>query len=345
MTRSPLTALCTLVALAGTAEAQTVTTAGDFELAIEGEVYFAAEYADEDLGLEPAAPGREYFFNQSVELGIEASRRDTATGVRYGAYVEVENDGTNAEFDVAYLFAEGAFGELILGDEDDINDNDDFAFNASTVAAGSGGVDGDQRAAPEFIVGDSATATKILYYSPRFLGFAGAASFALNEGDRGEAAAPKSGNAEDIVNVALNWEGTLGGVGLGAYGGVIGADADDGRATNWVVGGKVDAFGLAFAGQYADEDPAFSADELGGDARDDFFNVGVGGQWRNIDLSFNFQRDDYVGDTDKLTYIAGATAPLLPGVTLRGDATWQTREIDGDDRDGLNLYLQLRTVF
>jgi hypothetical protein len=346
------TALVGAFAFAGAANAQSVNVGGALDLNISGSSDFGIEYADEDLGFgDPDVDGgdREWFFNQDNEVVFNATGVGDATGISYGVQIELEmatgsgtEGGTNARFDEAYTFISGNFGEFRLGDEDAATDQ--LLITSSFVAAGTGGVDGNQRALGNHQIADSGEFTKILYFTPQIAGFQAGASYALKAGDRGEN--PFIGQStSDHIDLAANWQGSFAGTDVGAYGGVtfFTIDAEDENAINYQLGGYAELFGFGFAGSIGFEDE--DLEELGG--RDLFWNVGVGGGFAGVDLSFNFQQDEFEsGDLDNQEqYIFGASVPLLPGMALDGEVAYVS-DFEGDgDQDGINVLLELGTAF
>lgn len=342
--RGPFAFASALLLVSSSAAAQTVSVGGALELTIEGEVDFEIEFADEDFGFsaDGEAP-REWFFNQDHEIEFEARASADRFDMEYGVNLQVENaGGSGAGFDEAWIFFEGSFGELHLGDDDDIYDFTGFAFGAATVARGTGGVDGDQRTAPEFELASSGEATKILYFSPVIFGFSGAFSYAIDADDRGTNG---GGNeATDLVTLGGNYQGSLFGVDVGGFAAATRTTVEGDGKVGWAIGGLIGAFGIDIAGQYGDEDGDFPGDALDGQPRENFWNIGIGGDVANYGLSFNFQRDKFRGDHQRSNYIIGGDTGILPGVSLRGEAAY-VREDGDDDISGFNGLVQVHTEF
>ena len=348
----------------GSASAGEINVPGALDLTISGESNFEIEYADEDFrfgdsggaddpgtDIDESTDGRQFFFNQDHEIRFRAIGVADATGLEYGANLELElqtgsaSDGTNANWDEAWTFFRGSWGEVRLGNED--APAEILSTTAADVAFGTEGVDGDLRITPEFVIADSEEATKIVYFTPSFMGFQAAASYAINEDDSGSQIGTAA-DAEDIVNLVGRYENSFGDVDLSLSGAVVFAgNTPEGDSTNWALGASVEAFGVGVAGYYGDEDGGFARDGLGGEARDNFFNIGIGGEvLGNVGLSYNFQYDDFEGGSTKSTHIVGATLPLLPGVALRTDIGYQDQDIeDADNIDGFNALAQLHVEF
>ena len=336
------TALVGALAFTGAANAQTISTGGALDLTISGSSDFGAEFADEDFGFNGGDEGneREWFLNQDHEIVFEADGVGDATGIGYGVQLQLESqDGDGAGFDEAWGYISGNFGEFRFGNEDAVTDQ--LLITASFVAAGTGGVDGNQRTVREHQIADSGESTKILYFTPNVAGFQGGVSYAIKGGDKGEDAVFGEATS-DHVDLGANWQGSFAGVDVGVYGGAsfFTLDAEDDTVTNFQFGGYGEIFGLGVSGSYADEDEDLNA-------RDYLWNIGVGGEFAGVGLSFNFQQEEFEDeDADSSEqYIVGADVGLLPGVVLAGDVAYVS-DLDGDgDADGINALLELKTSF
>ena len=93
--------------------------------------------------------------------------------MEYGGTIEFEADTNRTDnTDETWVFLSGGWGEVRLGDEDDVADNS--VVGAQVIAAGTGGIDGSDAvisAAPVVFLTNSNDATKIRYYTPSFGGF------------------------------------------------------------------------------------------------------------------------------------------------------------------------------
>jgi len=359
--RYSLALLSSLLLASGVASAQTISLGGSLDLTIEGDSDFEIEFADDDLGFTDGgdAPSpREWFLNQDHEIDFVARGVADAFPIEYGVDLQLEldtSDGTNADWDEAWIFLESdRLGELRLGNEDDVYDFTGFSLGAGTVARGTGGIDGDQRTAPEFELASSGEATKFIYFSPRFFGFAGAFSYAIDADDRGTNSG--ANEATDVTTLAGNYEGSLFGVDFGAFAGATRATVEGDGEVGWAIGGLIGVFGVEIAGQYGDESGDFPGDEsavapafeddLDGQPRENFWNVGIGSDIGNYGLSFNYQRDNFRGDLGRDNFIVGGDVGVLPGISLRGEAAYLDEDLQGGgDRNGFNGLLQLAASF
>jgi len=166
-----------------------------------------------------------------TEIFFYATGKDEATGLDYGARVELEADtstgsddsttGANrdANSDEAFAWIRGTFGEFRFGDED--GGSDLQKVGAFTFAAFSGGIDG---VGPidmgSTIAGtNSGDATKIVYITPTIAGFNGIVSYANNAQDPGDdgdqvSSSITNGAVNDLFEAGVAYRGTFGSFGV-----------------------------------------------------------------------------------------------------------------------------------
>jgi hypothetical protein len=362
------TALVGAIALAGASqaqEAQTVSVGGALDLSLSGTSDFGVEYFSDDI----APVEREWTFNQDTEIVLRADGVGDAVPLRYGANIEIEletgadteevvigidddgepvtgpigGNGANVQFDEIWGYVSGGWGEVRFGNEDSVVDN--LSIDGSFVAAGTGGLDGNQRSVVDPKVTDSGESTKVIYYTPNVAGFQAGASYSIRVGDFGETfATSATSDFSDVVEVGANWQGEFSNIGLGVFGGYVFGSADEGDdLSNFVFGGYAEFFGIGLSGSYGDED---------GTARDSYWNIGVGGEFAGFGLSFGYQTEDPEGGGDSTDYyVLSADTGLLPGVSLRGEVAFADFDdldegpFEDDFGDGTNVLLELRTAF
>jgi hypothetical protein len=358
------TALVGAFAFANASQAQTINVGGALDLSISGTSDFGVEYFSDDI----APTEREWTFNQDTEIIFRADGVSDTAAITYGANIELEletgadaeevvtgidedgepittsigGNGSNAQFDEIWGYVQGSWGEVRFGNEDSAVDI--LNINASFVAAGTGGLDGNQRSVVDPKLADSGESTKILYFTPNIAGFQAGVSYAIRAGDFGETFATSlTSNQSDVVDIGANWQGEFANVGLGVFGGYVFGSADEGDDfSNFQVGGYAEAFGIGLAGSYGSED---------GTARDNFWNIGVGGEFAGVGLSFGYQSADPVDGDSTDYYVLSADTGLLPGVSLRGEVAFADFDdldegpLEDDFGDGTNVLLELRTAF
>lgn len=363
------TALVGAFALTGAASAQTVSPGGALDLTIRGYSDFEVEFADEDFGFGSGGPGddpfldpetgnvvfpgeqpgnREWFFNQDNEVVFRADGVADAMNLRYGANLELElGSGVNAQWDEAWLYVGGSWGEVRLGDEDAVTDN--LKINGVFNNAGTGGLDGNQRTAGAVRHADGEEATKIIYYTPTIAGFQAGIDYAINAGDRGSSAGDNT-EPRNVIDFGANWEGAFAGFGLGAYGGLstfttaktAPAGPRDETAVNYTIGGYVEYLGISLAAGFSQNDSdVFTAD---GDLSW-LANVGLAAEFAGVNTSFAYQFDALRNSDNQSQYIVSADTGIAPGVSVAGDIAYVNNFEGTDGSDGINALVNLEVAF
>ena len=124
------------------AQAAEVRAEGGLELTITGFAGMLAHGGDLAQQREDPDLGDGLDFSNDTEVHVLARARDGELGLDYGATIEFEADTDEVvNTDETWLFVRGGWGELRLGDVD--GPVDASALGAYTIAAGTGGIDGD----------------------------------------------------------------------------------------------------------------------------------------------------------------------------------------------------------
>ena len=178
------TAILSIGAVAGlvTVGASTGTALADSHQSVSVNGFFRHEVVGGDLE-ERFGDGTENFdFSTDSEVHVNYRATDEESGLRYGATVEFETDTNQTNnTDEAWMFIGGGFGEIRLGDEDGSADN--AKIGGFSVAAGTGGIDGEGAVASSSIAtGNSGDQTKIRYDSPEIAGFQLSVSYTPRDG-------------------------------------------------------------------------------------------------------------------------------------------------------------------
>jgi hypothetical protein len=167
--------------------------AGDgIELEISGSYKGAAGVVmSEDYSSSSGVSGddvRNYVFSQDVEVHFQGETV-LDNGLTVGARIEIEGQTSDEQIDSVFAYVSGGFGELRFGDTAEAYaqlcyqvpsaselfgaDSPDFSFSNAGVA-GYGGTNGT-------CYGIDDNATKLVYFTPIFVGFQFAASFAPDD--------------------------------------------------------------------------------------------------------------------------------------------------------------------
>lgn len=303
------TALMGVSLIAGQAYA-----AGHSTLGMSGFARFEAVGGDIDERGDASAENFDFQTDSEVHVNYRAS--DEESGLDYGATVEFETDtDQTGNTDEMWVFISGGFGEIRLGDEDGASDN--MKIGGFSVAAGTGGIDG------EGVVGSSAIAnfnssdnTKIRYDSPVVGGFQLGVSFTPTNGGGSNLAVDSP--FENFVEGGIVYSGSFSGLDIkasGVFGVNSGEDGND-DFTGFGVGALIGFSGFSVAG-------GFFSDELAtGDDRT-VFNAGVAGDLgpASVSLTYGLVDDDASGNEES-NLVVSATVGLLPGVSLQGDVSF-----------------------
>lgn len=290
-------ALISAVALASganAAETPKITLGGfsTFQAGFTGE--------DQDTNLRSGA------FRSDNVLTVRVAGKSDA-GLGYGAGIDLAADtsdnansaGTNAER--TFVYVDGKWGKLQGGS--DLGVTKTMKVDASSIARASGGIDGDFTyfmsstsgsviATPDLILDYGATQlgdessqviNKISYYTPRFAGFQAGVSYLFDTtgGDRGQVLTRQdntSGEAENVILGALNYQGKFSNVGV-----EVGATGEWGNSEvntvndlrTYQLGAKFDYMGFSLAGSYGNWGDSLQTKATGSDSATRFWTVGA----------------------------------------------------------------------
>ncbi|MBP2292230.1 porin [Azospirillum rugosum] len=325
-----LLAGCAAVALAmgaGAANAQ-----AKFEVKVGGDAYFEAGYVSQDLDTNSRSTEFRNRFRVNI---IPTAKADN--GLEYGGRIRIRaaNGDRSVDADRAYIFAQGAFGQVRLGVSNSFNDETyitgpmDYlplalydqvinwlpgntvsgtALNTNTI--GSGGASITTRNSiiwPSLNV--DANATKVVYFSPRIAGLQLGASYTprndSNNTDMNRskftssalASVFQTGIYEDVWEVGANYSNTIAGFTVKASAGYMGGSALRGTG--------------AFATNYNDLTGWQAGAQIG------YAGFAVGGSY----IDYNRSGENSLGFTEgQRNYTAGiqyTTGPLVVGANYK----------------------------
>ena len=258
----PVVALACALAAPGRADAQLTTELG-------GSVAFQAGIFDNDK------PGEIHrAFRTDVELRLRVLGQ-MDNGTLYGSEIQLEvPDKTRSviSMDEAYLFIAAKWGRIELGDEDGAMPK--MAIHAPSV--GLGQLDGDydqfttksiQDLAPPFYAAASEKATKITYYTPRYLGLQVGVSYAPQI-DQGQNVVAQRTDPSDFLEGGINYVTEVGDVSLLGGATVVhsrnsGSGTSPGDTFGYQVGGQAGYAGVTIGGGYTNYDGALVASMMG----------------------------------------------------------------------------------
>lgn len=329
----------------GASKAAEVRPGGRLSLTLSGFAAFQAHGGALDDQREDPDLSTGLDVSTDTELHLVLRGKDDATGLDYGGTVEVEAD-TNAarNTEESWLFVRGGFGELRLGDEE--GPVDESALGAATVAAGTGGIDGeviDEIAVDAVLPSNSDVATKIRYYTPTWHGLQLGVSWTPNAEDVGDGLAPREVDIGDWIEGALVYKGEFDEVELeaslvGSRAKVKNRDSDSfegegrSRVWTWYAGAVVE---LPEAGLLPGvEIGAGFGDESVGGLEKRYLNAGLGVELGPVSTSLTYGRvlrtAGYPDLGEPWNLVLSADTELLPGVVLAGDVARFDNDLDPD---------------
>lgn len=362
-----------LIATSALALVATIPARAEMDVTVGGYVDFEVGFVDNDV-----ASNSNRDFQSESEVHVKANGT-TEDGLKYGAYMELQTSTSDTvATDEANLYLESGWGRLELGDQDgagsvlavqapDVGIGQVNGSYNDFVPAADRGYRNSESAGDSFIKPlDTADATKVTYYSPKFEGFQAGVSYAPERDDSedGEQVqfSDNVGNHKDAFELSLKYEGEFGGVGVRASGEYNFAAAKTGSGLEdisaWGLGAALTWQGLSFGGSYFDNgDSAMAA----GTANDTVKGYsaglsykqdawGVAASWAQIDFDQAGTPFELTGATgaggEYTVYGAGATCKLAPGLTAGADLMFFDRNrVTGADTDGYVLVTEVKAAF
>jgi outer membrane protein OmpU len=340
------TALVAVGLIAGGAAA-----AERIKLGIGGYFQAFGIYVDEDDGAgEPGANRREHGLAREAEIEFRG-KTTLDNGIEVGVEVELEAETCADQLDQSYVWFEGGFGQVRLGNH--YGASYEMFYGAPTPIAGHGvntpnflhlQVGGNAIVTPVTYVTATVKSEKATYFTPRIAGFQFGLSYtpdACEENNPGGAGSGTGvacggsyggaeldnnvGQQSEAFEVGLNWVGSFLGADIGAYGGFASADveSDPGGVfedlTVWGVGANAAIAGFVVGASFRHSDQGLSG---GNNDRIDW-NVGVAYAWGDWTVGAMFGRTEAeagaAGGEDELDGLEiGAQYALAPGVVLTG---------------------------
>jgi outer membrane protein OmpU len=306
----------------------------DIEVVLSGYTEFGAEGATNETLQGDGDRGYTFFMDNEVHLEATGV---TDGGMTYGSYAEIEltsgeANNQDAFVDEVNLFFSGGFGRIELGRQDGAEDL--MLAGGEDAQAGTGGVDGDTNnlctgGCIDLNLGDT---TKATYFTPRIGGFQFGASYVPDTGDDGGRDGPGFDDGHyNVVSGGANWVGAFGGVDLtlsavGVYGDSEDDDFDE--RTDYAVGGLLGVGGLAFGATWGQK---LDFNET------DWAHLGLEYSFGNASASVGYTYGDVDEfDDEQHIFVVSGDVGLAPGLTLKGDVSYNTDDPGADDGDDVD---------
>ncbi len=334
---------------------------GGFEVILGGYPEFGLTAASGDtLDNERKNQNDSFYMENEVHVRAEGI---TDGGIRYGSKIEIEVGGggdagsDGISIDEAGLFFSGNFGRVELGRDDGAEDL--IFVGAEDAQAGTGGLDGDTANLGFIQFPDMGDDIKATYFTPRIAGFQLGASFTPdgddNNNGRGSTTLAGGDGRKNAIGGGINWVGVLGPVDLtlsavGNWADVKDSDGaqaaqdfrDDAKA--WALGGLLGFGGLEFGVSYNDfKGPQESQDGS-------LLSLGLAYGFGPAIVSVGYERDWNDEGDDANIFVVSGDVGLLPGVTLKGDVSYNTDDpnesvnADGSQNDSDSTIAGVLTV-
>ena len=273
------------------------------ELKISGYIKFETWFAGQDnpdvgatrasgatqRDIQKGDASRGYFFDvDDAEIHFRADGV-ADNGLEYGAKIELDVDGTSTIADEIVVSLGGAWGTILLGQEDGAEDLVKVA--GWSVLAGQGAWDGDLDSIFNFTSPlnsaknswDTSDATKITYFTPSFAGFRAGLSWTPDTGsERGTDIQDGGDDFENHIGFGLEHKGDFNDIGWHVSGRGGHAEPEDSTSDvedlwGWAIGARINYMGWSLAGSYNENDDSGVSKSSRADA----------GQWWDVGLAYS----------------------------------------------------------
>ena len=351
----------TAIAAAGLAAGSAMAAQG-VQLGIGGYYGAAAGLVfSQDTGTgDPGQHTRDIVFRQDVEIHF-MGETTLENGLTVGARIDMEGQQSDDQIDEVWAYFKGGWGEVRFGDQDDA------AYHLHYLIPSASNIFGVDTPYFEFsnnhgnnfsngsfqtnstLLQMSGDATKVVYFSPTFAGFSFAVSFAPDRrgedsysywsGPGGTTLSNNSGQIQNVVSGAVNFDHDFNGVSLAtgvgfAEGQFESTGGNHNVDTTWAVDAHLDftfsGFTIGASGLWRDNWQSASGA--------DYWVAGVGGiyNWDAWTVGLAWSHGDYEyassGSSSDLIDIIEFTGryDLSPGISLDGMAGYVAQNSGGN---------------
>jgi outer membrane protein OmpU len=311
-------------------------SAQEIEVTLGGYTEFGAQGATDET-LQNGDGDRGYTFFMDNEVHIQATGVSDG-GLTYGSYLEMEAGSGNAPalqdapdgagevfVDEVNLFFSGGFGRIELGRQDGAEDV--MLAGGEDAQSGTGGVDGDTANLSTVIDLNLGDVTKATYFTPRVGGFQLGAGYTPDTGDDGgRDDVGFDGGHQNVIEGGANWVGAFGGVDLtlsavGVFGDEEADDTDE--RLDYAVGGLIGVGGLSFGATWGQKTDFNEAD---------WAHLGLKYEFGGASASLGYSYADVdTLDDEQHVFVVSGDVGLAPGLTLKGDVSYNTEDPFADD--------------
>lgn len=244
------------------------------------------------------------------------------SGVEVGVRIEIEGEQSGDQGDETYMYLEGSFGMIRVGNDDPASYAMGTAAPYATyfygintpywVGSFSGPNSNWHTTFAGTSVGDSAS---VMYFSPVINGFQFGVSYAPEAGAEARSGTADRAKGNDVVAAGARYDGAFGEAGVTVAGGYASHDMEGGpTVTDTALGVVVSMSGVSVGGSYMVTDPdTDGVDDL------EQYDVGISygeGPW-TISLNYGEKNQDSAGTDNTYARLLG-NYNLGPGINLAG---------------------------
>lgn len=257
--------------------------------------------------------------SNDVELQFKGSTV-LDNGVEVGMRIEIEGEESSDQGDETYMYLEGSFGIIRIGNDDPA------AAQMSTAAPYATYFYGINTPwwTTHISSGGSITTfphantwndpASVMYFSPVINGFAFGVSYAPEHGSEAQSGTADRSKGNELVSIGARYDGGVGDAGVTVAGGYTNKDMEGaGTATDWAAGVVVSMSGVSVGGAYRAFDDDSGADET---IHMDFGVKYGEGPW-TVSLNYGNASQDSEGVDTDFARVMG-TYSIGPGIGLAG---------------------------
>lgn len=352
----------------------TSASAAEWEMKVGGYMEQHVAYASSDVSTVANLDQDGVDVKQDAEIHFKPSIT-LDNGIKIGVDIQLEGNTSGDTIDESFLFINGSFGQVLLGNENSagykmtygapdvtfMNVNSGSLPNYIPFSGAVGGVNtGDDiyRGTLGSTFLENARnndAARITYFSPRFAGFQLGVSYARDAGDDSNAQVDCNAATCDFFDVGANYVNSFGGFDVaisGRYGIASGAGAND--PTVFGAGLNLGVAGVTIGGSFAEQNDAGNRDGQ-------VYDVGVSYKTGPWGFSFTYMNGSNVDDENAAAgadeelqqFLLGVTYSLAKGVKIGAFGAYVDFDEDlsdggggtGDDVDGFVIGTGIKVNF
>ena len=244
------------------------------------------------------------------------------SGIEVGVRIEIEGEQSGDQGDETYMWLEGSFGTIRIG-------NDDPAGYAMGTAApyatwfygintpywvGSFSGADNSNWHGTFITGGAGDSASVMYFSPVISGFQFGLSYAPEAGEEARSGTASRAKGNDLTSIGARYDGAFGDAGVTVAGGYAEKDMEGaGTLEDMSLGVVVSMSGVSIGGSYRSTDNDDGSDEV------EQMDIGISygeGPW-TVSVNYGEKTQDSAGIDNGYARLLG-NYNIGPGINLAG---------------------------